>query len=203
MKRFIFAFLLCVLSPAWAQNLLPAPPTVPATTTRDGLTIAPLGVEETDADSMLEIKLWRFKIQSPAPNSVLRYRLELRRPDEEPVEIMPSNAWPMLTGEPTEMTFGIMPATKESFQRVESLKLYTRLENGSSKVVDQDRRTGYFPNPMRDLKIMRYGFIPFGAVDQDGAASLLVFKTDDTPGEEPIKLVLVLTAKKRDEPAKK
>ncbi len=142
MKHLICALaLFSTLAPALAQDQDAATPPVAAdigimeerpdipTRTDDGLAITPLEMPVDHISAMLGIQMWQFKIEPPqnvTPETMLNYRLELRRPGQNPIEMSSGGSGFAIYGKPhtMQLTFGLMPDGKERFATSDRWRVY-------------------------------------------------------------------------------
>ncbi len=211
MKPILTALALCTfLAPAIAQEAAtpPAPPQVwvephpevqligEATHTTDGLSIAPITVPTSDIALIMDIKMWRFRVQSPKGNLGLNFRMELRRPDQKPM-VLASGSFGISSD--TELICGLMAKSGDTLVKAETLKLYFRAHDLSPKtnVGDLKGDNGYnveFKNEIKSLKFDSYsgGEGNWTFISKNGNIVLMEF--DNWGGPPRNELVLVLTA---------
>ncbi|HEX8463825.1 MAG TPA: hypothetical protein VF627_04335 [Abditibacterium sp.] len=206
MKRFLcLSILLSATTPIWAQPqpVPEAPPDFPAMRLANGAIITPLKEERNDIATLTEINLWRFQIQLPTPDLQLNFRVELRRPNQETIEMIKGDYWPTQN---TEFVLGLMPKGSESLDNAEMLKVYTGsyafpaqgLNKGDSYSLRQCK------NPIKDLKIVNdFLFLKNrGIANADGSIPLGRFYAGVTQEPSKSELFLILSTQKRPEPAK-
>ena len=214
MKPLFCALALCTtLAPALSQeaatppvatNFMPLEPQlIIATQTNDGLTITPVELPVDHVGTMLGIKMWQFKIEPPrdaTPATRLRYRLELQRPGQKPIE-MDSGRLDFSVNEvprTLEFTFGLMPEGKETIDNAETLKVYAATHIWESKSsIGNQAIIGHFNNPLAKLNVLApiLGGALSAEVYANGTAQLIQLAVEGDDREDgDSEVVLVLTA---------
>lgn len=208
MKRlFFFLILFGAPFPVWAQPqpvVEPEPILQPdATRTVDGLIITPLEPERNDIATMMEINQWRFEIQLPAPNYQLNYRVEMRSPAKETVEISRGDYWPLVN---TEFTLGLMPKGRESLNEADEIKVFTGIYalKSNELMAGDSYNLESCSNPIKKLGITKDFFFlkDEDSINTDGGILLGQFNMGMNQEPSKSQLFLVLTTEKRPEPAK-
>ena len=200
--------LFTTMAPALAQDAATAktPVLIPlgsaATKTADGLNITPVDVPASDVSKMLDIRIWRFLIQTPKPGLRLTTRLELRQTGKDALIVRENSA----TAErQQEFTLGLMPQ-EETLTTSAKLKMYTETRVIEGYTVNQMGQSGQsslgpIPNPLLGLKLN--GYSPgYGAIASDGAIELIKFSLRDG-GQATLTLVLTTKPNAEDVAPKK
>ncbi len=195
MKPFLCALaLFTMLAPATACDAATAPVAASQAVAKsvaldNGLVVTPLDVPPDHVASMLNIKLWQFKIAAPKSGLLMKARLELREPGQEPVVI---DTQSMDAAKEVEYTLGLMPVNGENLWNTKKIRLYQNeriVKHFASQVAAIGSSLGDRVNPWLQLQAMGFSTY-FGMPNKEGDIELLGFDTGKT---ETPKLVLVLT----------
>ena len=198
MKLLFCALALCtLLAPAIADDAATSPlavakPNVKSVETDFSWQITPVVLPEDNAAAMLNMKFWRFKVESPDKNLRCAYKLELRRYQQTPVAISDGN-FNVSSGK-AEFTLGLMPVGENAVWEAKEIKVSTRFRSlDSAPSINNYDYPKVCKNPIKDI-ISRGTIVVSAAtaeVNADGSAVLTRFRVNITPDNGENQLVLV------------
>ena len=143
-----------MLAPALAQTDAPLPAKITAplasVTLDNGLVVTPVRRSASDAENIMDAKMWEFHIQSTSPAVIVTLYLELRVPGREPKRLDGSGSF--FGQKNTDFTVGIAPANSSFLEYADKWKIYHRARDLAYEPgIDDIATTSETDNPLKEV----------------------------------------------------